>query len=248
MALATTIPEAKILLNRGALINNRDFSGFTALMNTKDPEMAAFLVDRGADANIVNRDGYTALSHHTMWHGAAWTNGRHCNSGGKRIGSYESVDLCGSGRELCGRKQRNDTINEHRENAKVARCHISNQPLPTYQVDAAIMLLDAGADVNQRDKNGRTALRHAIEPSHGPVADFLTLLLAGSDPNCPDLSGILPVCLAAMYILVKDGISLNCYSNREVTSTLQIHRRSLHSSVRTTLVAFENPAGEVPLP
>src|SRR5262245_33090850 len=63
-------------------------------------------------------------------------------------------------------------------------------------VAAMTVLLDAGADVNMRDRNNRwTPLLHAIHRQNTEAA--LLLLDRGADPNLPSPDGVTPLIMAA---------------------------------------------------
>ena len=65
--------------------------------------------------------------------------------------------------------------------------------------EAAAALLAAGADVNQRDENGETAL-HLTKGVYNPSADTLKLLIeAGADVNAKNPSGSTPLHQAIAY-------------------------------------------------
>ena len=59
------------------------------------------------------------------------------------------------------------------------------------------MLVDAGADPNQRDGHGRTAIYSAIE--RGSFAAVKVLLDLGADPNQADEDGVTPMKMASKY-------------------------------------------------
>ena len=59
------------------------------------------------------------------------------------------------------------------------------------RLEAARLLLDAGADVNARESNGISPLVMAITNRHTPVAALL--LARGADPNAPDWWGRTPL-------------------------------------------------------
>ena len=59
------------------------------------------------------------------------------------------------------------------------------------------LLLGAGARINARDKNGRTALHHAIRGSFSAVA-VKYFLEKGADPDIGDVVGYTPLMQAAL--------------------------------------------------
>ena len=64
------------------------------------------------------------------------------------------------------------------------------------QTEAARALLQAGADVDPRDKHGNTPLGRAIFNSRGDVGTVAVLLNAGADPDVVNGSGVSPRALA----------------------------------------------------
>lgn len=89
-----------------------------------------------------------------------------------------------------------------------------------WRIDAARMLLKAGADICARNRHGQTPLHYAANggpgsPRWNPEAQAATisgLIDAGADPNAPDRRGVAPLhiairtrCAEAVRVLLTHG-------------------------------------------
>ena len=54
-------------LDSGADIEMQDIRGYSALHQTKNPDMAEFLINNGADMNVQNKKGETPLHESLQW-------------------------------------------------------------------------------------------------------------------------------------------------------------------------------------
>ena len=62
--IANQLEMAKYLLDEGAIVDGTDEDGkYTPLMETSMPEMVQLLISRGADVNLQDTWGKTALMH-----------------------------------------------------------------------------------------------------------------------------------------------------------------------------------------
>ena len=161
-----------LLIERGAEVDARDRSEETPLHETTFTDCAASaraLIAAGADVEAQNSSHITPL----VW-----------------AASYDSPGVLGvlieAGADPDGQGEGTSPTPLH------SACHYSRKD----GVSASIVaLVEAGADVNQRDASGRTALHWAVEWFGG--AELVAYLLEqGADPAVADRSGKTPEALA----------------------------------------------------
>lgn len=161
----------ELLLERGAAIEARDADGATPLLVAAwlgPPEAVALLLRHGAHANTADRFGVTPL---------------HRAAAGFHPASVESLLAHGA-------KATSEATGDTEG--------IRTGWTPLHGVsttEVAERLLAAGARVDAKASDGRTALHVAVEMHH---ADIVRVLLAhGADPTARDAHGITPRDLAA---------------------------------------------------
>lgn len=193
-----TTKRIEKLLNAGADINGTDNHGYSVLINAIDvaeakPEIVKFLINAGADVNVQGKFGYTALILATM----------HC--------CHPDIinSLINAGANLNVQDEEGLTALMMAANSMAFRSRENpDEPLtPTSKEYAKIVnaLLKAGADINIRDKEGKTALLHAAwtdaDGSTGGNAlnpDVIKILAEkGADVNAQDNDGMTAMMYAA---------------------------------------------------
>src|SRR5829696_203658 len=192
----------RLLAERGADVNAREsHRGQTALMwaaGGKHPDAVKALLERGADANAVSTGGFTPLMF------------------AAREGDPESVRL------LLAAGARTDATTPAGESALlIAAASVSGVTARDYRVvpepsgheAVAVLLVERGANVNQADTFGITALHHSVETGK---PDLLNALIAhratldaalsqglpfrrGDYVSRAGYAGATPFWLAAMY-------------------------------------------------
>ena len=138
------------------------------------PAIATDLLSRGADPNLANADGVTPLS---LTVRASWFDGRW------RPGYRELFDT------LIARGAKLDASDNGGHTALMEAALVGN-------AEAATMLLDHGAAIEQRNDAGTTAL-FVASSSSAPVAS--ALLTRGADPNAVDAAHRTPLMQAVRY-------------------------------------------------
>lgn len=184
------------LLNSGANVNARNRDGETPLFVVADGriDLAEMLLAKGANINAVNEFGRTPL----MWmiqgrqndDVALWLISKGANINARTKDGETALHVASEfGRKtvvraLLGRKA---DLNARRTNIihdQEAPLHIA---VDKNNMDIALLLLAAGADINVADGKGITPLIHAIYEKHLPLAEML--INKGADVNRRTKSG-----------------------------------------------------------
>lgn len=157
----------KLLLDAGAKTDLQDKWGQTPLIMAAGDEYdsAGFrmLMEKNADVNLATPHGGTAL-HYAAGHG--------------HLARVKALLTRGA--------NVNQTVKQSGETPLITAC---KDWAHSYIVAP---LLAAGADVNARDKNGRTALHFAVDPLLNiPLVDLL--LEKGANPALADAGGLTPI-------------------------------------------------------
>jgi len=178
--------SVRALLERGALVNQAQVDGMTALhwaAYLEDLETAKLLVNAKANVKAANRYGVTPLS-------LACTNG-----------DEVMVELLLEAGADPNTKLRGDET-------------VLMTAARTGKLAAVKALLSRGADVNARERRGQTALMWAAAEGHAAVVQ--ALLQAGADFRTPLSSGFTPLSFAVregrtdvVRILLKAGADVN---------------------------------------
>jgi ankyrin repeat protein len=188
-----------LLLARGAPINARNLAGATALFFAAQGGhtlIAQRLIDRGADVKLLGRSGVSPISAAAYVGNDAIVEAL-LNAGADERAPDETgkppIVYAAAGARLDVVKrllQRNIDINARYPNDLTLLMWASgpDEKAPEAQaVKVVSYLLEAGAQIDDRDARGRTALMIAAE---GGRSEIVSLLLArGADPSLTDKAG-----------------------------------------------------------
>jgi ankyrin repeat protein len=244
-AINGSAPMVELLLNAGADPNAASGEGETVLMaaaRTGRPEVLKLLLARGADPNAVERKfGESAL----MW-AAGNGNGDAIHvlvAGGANPNAKSAViDLPRVNVDFSFAVQ-----TALPRGGMTALMYAARQG----QIAGVTALADAGANLNEVDPEGSTALVIAIINAHYDVA--ARLAEKGADPNIGDAAG-----MAALYAAV-DMKHLSPFVNRpsprasgrlsaaDLVTILLKHRADPNQTLRAPLLMRQHNAGDAAL-
>ncbi|KAF4943466.1 hypothetical protein FSARC_14911 [Fusarium sarcochroum] len=223
-AKSSNLDAMRLLIDRGADINQVDNDGYTPLMRAAFGDFTAgtkLLVEQGADINQVDNDGYTPLMRAAVEgltaamkllieQGAdvnlADNSGRTALLSAATEGSTDSMRLLiDQGASV----DATDTTN--------GRTILSYAVESSHQV-IVLSLLDLGAPINKACTTGRTPLSYATEPRF--ENHMVELLLSrGAAVDTPDVNGRTPLSHAA-----------TSFSNENVFKLLLDHGAAVDST------------------
>ncbi len=224
--------DVERLIAYGANVNSKKYRvgrrrGRTPLMQTAwlgTPEVAKLLIDKGADVKAKDNEGMTPL----MYAGYFPRNVDesqfrsilvHGNTKEMRFGIIKTLMAAGAmdvnARDMEGHYQ-----------TPLMDAAFSNVP------EIVTALIQAGADVNAKDRYGRTALGIAVERSTTPEI-VRVLIQAGADVNAKDGIGWPPLMYAAGLSLSPEIVKLLIDNGAEVNAK--------NSSGRTPLMLAKTP-------
>ena len=196
----------KTLLAAGARINLADVNRDTALhyaSQFKQPACVQLLLAAGANSNLLDQWGQTPLAMSVQ--GYEWKTAR-------MLINHPGIDLniCATQRGTAlhvaagyGQADIVRMLLDHHADINLANSKDGETPLMATCLDyrhpdALVTLLEAGAEVNTQDRQGRTALRCAIQPT--PTSQLTDALLRhGANPLIADKNGVTPI--AAAHLL-----------------------------------------------
>jgi uncharacterized protein len=198
-AKAGHVEMIDLLLAHGAPIDARNLAGATALYFAAEgghTSVAQRLIERGADVKLTGRSGLSpvaaaaysgtdAIVEALLAHGA---DERSADATGKTPIVYAAA----RGRlDIVQRLlARNIDVNARYGNDLTLLMWAAgpDEKIPeTAAIRVVAYLLDAGANIDDRDARGRTALMIAAEGGHAEIANLL--LARGADPSLKDRAG-----------------------------------------------------------
>lgn len=188
-----------LLLARGAPINARNLAGATALYYAAEgghTPVALRLIERGADVKLAGRSGISPVAAAAYAGNAAIVEALLARGADERAldetGKPPIVYAAAKARlDIVKRLlARNIDVNARYPNDLTLLMWASgpDEKVPEVQaIKVVSCLLDAGAQIDDRDDRGRTALMIAAEGGHAEIANLL--LARGADPALKDKAG-----------------------------------------------------------
>ena len=175
------LETVRLLLDKGAPVDAKDRNGSTALMQAAvhgpkgRPEVVRLLLDKGVDLNAKDKQGWTAL----MW--GVWysrpgvvepllDNGADVNA--KDRNGSTALMQAGARDHQLKEKWYNELWNELRWLFR-GKVWGPSYPLGANDPQIVKLLLDKGADLNAKDRNGWTALKRAQERGATEIVELL---------------------------------------------------------------------------
>lgn len=195
--------QLKKTIEQGANVNEK-VCGCTAIMYASFHgrlDMVQYLIDNGADVNVSNLSGFTSLAWATernhraivellLKHGAQANQADNCGLTPLHKAARSGyIEICKLLVEVGGA---NLALTSKKENSGVS---VLQEACSSGHMEAVLFLLDADADVDQQDSQGRTALIRAVLKNHAAIAEVL--IKFGAIVNLADNTGRTPLHWAA---------------------------------------------------
>lgn len=200
----------ELLLKKGADVNVRDSSGRTPLWYAADSEpLLDILLHAGADANARNQDGCTVLMHAAELHKLKIV--QKCVSSGADVNAKDNQ----------GRTSLMYAMNEAAHPLQHSR-HARKMKDAAFMLvvdsseDTPRTLISNGADVNARDRGGRSVLMYAAKT--GNMALVRLLLKQGADATVKDNKG-----KDVFYFVPSSAIEDGYGSSSDISKMLKAH-------------------------
>ena len=187
----------------GLLLNQVNKEGQTALIMAArrlDDDHALcmkFLVDAGADVNVHDRSGLTALMY--------------------ALGKYETESF-----KFIIEQMSVSALNQANNDGKTALMMATSRAPDDHGLSVKC-LVEAGADVNVHDRYGRTALMYALETNRMEIVKFLTVQMSFSALNQVNNDGKTALMMAASCYADEYGLIVKCLV--EAGANVNLHDR-----------------------
>lgn len=197
----------RLLLDHGADVNAQGGYGVSSLHLATQPQLARLLLERGANVHV-RGDGDRTLAH---YHVLNCTNKMTLSSDEELLDLLLSWGLDYNAKDVENKSPLNLAIvhSPHLVN-KLLSFDVNvntlepadqsplSRALSTRKIDTCQSLLNHGADLCWRDRNGRNLLHHALDGA--PFNDGVHLLLeSGIEVNARDNRGVTPLFIAASF-------------------------------------------------
>ena len=232
------------LVTIGVPINERDKNGSSILhvaLTSKHPKLAEWIIEHGgkvsvADAlgqtplHIAVANGYTSIATKLLEAGASVDA---CDNGGNTPLSVASKR--GNGEVCCQPVCSGAKVGD---NISFITCVFN--AVKARDVALLSRLLAIGASINERSKNGSSALHYAIFLGHEEIAEWI--IKHGGDVSLANASGLTPLYLVAeMYtlydrlhllrLLLTKGADPTAVTNRSETALDIVKKRGNHTAM-----------------
>lgn len=219
------IEKTRLLLDRGAKINARSKSKYSALLTASTYPNAApvmrLLLDRGAEVRMAKGQGAPMFNASEMVLASA-------------VGNAEIIPRL---------RQAGESVDSKMIILGMFPGTAAAQAVSFGDTATLRALLDNGVSANETDQNGDTLLNFAVYPNHVEVAQLL--LERGADVNHVDPRGMTALLYAAstdfgdpsmVQLLLKMGANSNA-KNKEGLTALDLARKYGHAYLFTSLLA-----------
>lgn len=225
--------KMKLLIEKGADVNAKDKYDSTPLhtlvIRTKDVDAVKFLVENGADVNAVDNFGNTVLNYAKTVEIAKFLveeKGLDVNKPNKTgetpLMSAASMGIIEVVQYLIQKGANVKILDKKR----IGILHYTGNP------GIIKLLVEAGADINNRNPEGKTPLFNVLMNATTNTTKYL--IEKGADVNAKDNIGMTPLHQAAVYfyleqakVLIENGADVNSLSNTKLTPLMVLIINSL---------------------
>lgn len=232
------------LLQGGADINGTDADGKTpllCLLDNKRTDAALFLIDKGADTEMMDNNGHKAIDYATAYGLREVVSHLSSTTTSDTFGntSLHQAVYNGQGEVvrtlLTASKEMLDRPNDGGETPLVIACTQNNLMVAT-------MLIEVGADVNKALLNGTAPLHFAARSGNKFIGR--ALLEAQAEKDAQNENGETPLIMAAqegnndfVALLVEYHADVNFADNLQHTALYYASERGYNEIVETLLIA-----------
>lgn len=222
----------KLLIEAGANVSDKTDDGDTALFWASNQEIAQILISKGVDVNALSTNGNNALILQTKYHRldiVSFLLTQGVNLEYKNNDGETAFILAASGEQASGNVEYPIThfllnsgadISDKDRYGKTALIYVSGDD--SYDAEGGLkklelvkLLVEKGALVNERAKDGGTALLAAASKGNARIVEFL--LESKANPSLGYVDGYTPLMAASSFfgnldivnMLLKSGVDIN---------------------------------------
>jgi len=247
------LPKINLLLSKGANVNARSsINGYFALqyaINWPDINLVKFLLEKGANVDIADDGGTTALIEAADEHGPEYTAiVKLLIDRGANVHAHADAAIFGAARQADPEVVRLLLAKGAPVNARLKEYDndtVLMEATSGGSAETVAMLIAAGADVKATNDKGETALMKAVKVDHRyspqqrlPMIELL--LTKGADINAADKSGRTPLLHSVVQYMSEAG---GVISHPEVVKLLLDRGADVHVSDKNGDTALILTAG-----